>query len=360
MALEVRLDVTDSLPLDDRAFAVYGEPRQASVLLVSAGDRYLLDTLETPSAAQLSEVVKMTPEEAASDEVTSQLQAGRYDLVIFDNVSPATPPAANALYFGALPPGEAFKNPRTVESPVILDWDITHPLLQYIRDLNLIRILKAQVVDLPPGSTTLIESNLGPLAFVAPREGGYTDTVISFSLLDGNSFNTDWPIRYFSFPLFLYNSLRVLGNARESAGDEIHRPGQPVIIRAQALTSRLEVMGPDGKVEKLDRNPQGTFVYPATAQTGLYQATDETGKRIRGFSVNLFDPRESDLAPRGMVPEGTPAARAEDYRIKIGFTPVEGTRRTTPVIKDWWKPLALLALGVILFEWYIYNRRVYI
>ncbi len=78
------------------------------------------------------------------------------------------------------------------------------------------------------------------------------------------------------------------------------------------------------------------------------------------FAVNLFDFRESDLAPRGLVPEGTPASTAESYKIKIGYTPVTGTQKPAKVQKDIWWYFALLVLGVLLVEWYVYNRRVYI
>ena len=43
--------------------------------------------------------------------------------------------------------------------------------MQYLRDLPTVAILKAIGVKPPAGSTVLIDSNLGPLAFVAPREG---------------------------------------------------------------------------------------------------------------------------------------------------------------------------------------------
>jgi hypothetical protein len=59
---------------------------------------------------------------------------------------------------------------------VILDWDVAHPLMQFIRDLSTVAILKAIAVEPPVGSTVLIESNQGPLAFVVPREG-YSDAV---------------------------------------------------------------------------------------------------------------------------------------------------------------------------------------
>ena len=48
-----------------------------------------------------------------------------------------TPPEANALYFGVLPPGPAYEKSKEVENPAILDVNASHPLMQYIRDLSL-------------------------------------------------------------------------------------------------------------------------------------------------------------------------------------------------------------------------------
>ena len=88
---------------------------------------------------------------------------------------------------------------------------------------------------------------------------------------------------------------------------------------------------------------------PAGSPTGLLP-----------FAVNLFDFRESDLAPRGLVPDGVPESQAEAYKIKIGYNPVVGTQQTQDKQQDWWKWFACAALGVLLVEWYIYNKRVYI
>ncbi|HEX8203463.1 MAG TPA: BatA and WFA domain-containing protein [Isosphaeraceae bacterium] len=357
---EVRLDAADALATDNRAFALIGQARKAQVLLVTAGNRYLREALETPAAALVADVATATPEQAAAEAVARDLAAGRYDLVIYDRVRPDRPPAANTLTFGALPAGRTFAAPKPVQGPVILDWDVAHPLLQYIRDLSLVRILRAEVVEPPPGASVLIESDQGPLAFVVPREG-FSDAVVTFPLLSGQEINTDW-YRIYSFPLFLYNSLRVLGNAREAAGDEVHRPGQPVVVRADAVTESIAVVPPPGPgraSETLKRTPQGTFVYNHADAAGIYHA--RWGRDASSaFVVNLFDPRESDLAPRGLVPEGVPPDRAEAYTIKIGHSPVAGVRRTAPARQEGWKLLALLALGVVLLEWYVYNRRVYI
>ena len=88
------------------------------------------------------------------------------------------------------------------------------------------------------------------------------------------------------------------------------------------------------------RTPQGTFVYNQADTTGLYHARWEPDGLLP-FAVNLFDFRESDLAPRGLVPEGVPESQAEAYKIKIGYNPVAGTQQAQDVQQDWWKYLAV-------------------
>jgi hypothetical protein len=181
---EVRLTVQDALALDNRAFTVVGTTRKAQVLAITPGNRYLVDTLKTPSAVERAEITVLTPEEAKGEAIVRDLKGGRYDLVIYDGVKPDAPPEANALYFGQLPPGAAYEKPKEVAQPVILDWDIGHPIMQYIRDLSLVYIAAARVVELPLGAKSLIDSNQGPLAFQAPREG-FTDVVVTFPLIEG-------------------------------------------------------------------------------------------------------------------------------------------------------------------------------
>jgi hypothetical protein len=356
--LEVKLSVQDALEVDNRAFAIVGNARKAQILAITNGNRYLLDAFNTPIASERALVRVATPEEAKGEELAREVRGGRYDLVIYDGVSPETPPEANALYFGALPPGPAYAKSKSIEQPVILDWNISHPLMQYIRDLSLVFVAKANVVELPPGATSLIESNQGPLAFVIAREG-FTDTVVMFPLLDGATPNTTW-FRYISFPLFLLNGVQAMGNIREGTGEGYAAPSRPVILRPETSGKDIRVTSADGRsVEDLKRSPQGTFVYTQGNTTGLYHAR-WAPDGILPFAVNLFDFRESDLAPRGLVPVGVPDSQAESYKIKIGASPVAGTQRPKDVSHDWWKYLAGAVLVVLLIEWYIYNKRVYI
>ena len=131
------------------------------------------------------------------------------------------------------------------------------------------------------------------------------------------------------------------------------------MLHAETIGKEIAVDSADRAGVKVPRSPQGTFIYNNAEKTGVYLARWEPGGRLP-FSVNLFDPRESDLAPRGLPPEGVPEGQAEAYKIKIGYNPVTGTRKPPDVTKDIWWYFALLVLGVLLVEWYVYNRRVYI
>jgi hypothetical protein len=357
-AYEVRLTVNDALAVDNRAYTVVGTTRKAQVLAITEGNRYLSDTLKTPSAAERADVTVLTPEEAKQPPVVRDLKGSRYDLVIFDGIKPDFPPAANALYFGVFPPGESFAKPKELKQPVILDWDIAHPLMQYVRDLSLVYVARANVVDLPVGAKSLIDGNGGSLAFVVPREG-YADAIVTFPLMDGTAPNTTW-FRYISFPLFILNSIQALGNVREGAGDEVAEPGRPVVLHPETTSTSIKVAPlHGGSPEVLTRSPQGGFVYNNANKPGVYVAQWDLAGTLP-FAVNLFDARESDLASRGLVPDGAPESLQESYKIKIGASPVTGTPKPPAVKKDVWWYLALLALGVLLLEWYVYNRRVYI
>lgn len=355
--LTVELVAEDALPVDNRAYTLIGNARKAQVLIVTPGNnRYLTETLSTPASKALADVVVAKPEESASEPLSREIASGRFDLVIYDGARPKDPPEANALYFGTLPPGAAYDNPKVLESPTILDWDVAHPLMQYIRDLRIVAVVKALGVEPPQGAKVLIESDQGPLAFIVPR-GGFSDAVVTFGLVEGGNFNTTWPLKI-SFPLFLYNALQTLGNAKEMSAADFQRPGEPITLRAAPLIDELEVIPPDSKPRKLARNPQGAFVYNEAEALGLYQVSWKGGESA--FAVNLFDPRESDLATRGIPPKGASETEAEAYKIKIGNTPVEVAAKAVPSHFGWWKPFAALALAVVLAEWYIYNRRVYL
>ncbi len=178
------------------------------------------------------------------------------------------------------------------------------------------------------GAKSLIDSNQGSLAFIVPREG-YTDTVVTFPLMDGANPNTTW-FRFISFPLFVLNALQALGNMREGTGDEIAEPGEPIVLHPETPSKTITVapLG-GGTVETVTRSPQGSFVFNRADKTGVYMAQWEKDGRLP-FAVNLFDVRESDVATRGIAPDGTPdalARKATRSRSGIALSPERRSRR---------------------------------
>ncbi|HLJ97781.1 MAG TPA: hypothetical protein VKU02_31760, partial [Gemmataceae bacterium] len=69
------------------------------------------------------------------------------------------------------------------------------------------------------------------------------------------------------------------------------------------------------------------------------------GEWQRSFAVNLLDADESNIEPRTAIHIG-----AEQV--------VSDQERRQP--RELWKWFVLLALGLLVAEWYIYNRRVYV
>jgi hypothetical protein len=66
----------------------------------------------------------------------------------------------------------------------------------------------------------------------------------------------------------------------------------------------------------------------------------------RSFAVNLLDSDESNIEPRTSV--------------QIGVDKITSKDRDRDQPRELWKWFVLIALGFLLVEWYIYNRRVYV
>ncbi|HEV3418567.1 MAG TPA: hypothetical protein VG056_17220, partial [Pirellulales bacterium] len=232
--------------------------------------------------------------------------------------------------------------------PQIIDTDRSHPIMQGI-ELGDVEVLEGRPLKAPPGATRLIDSNKGMLMAISPREG-FEDAVLAIDLLKtdehGETYaNTNWPIKL-SFPVFVSNLLQYFGRNQQASAGASYHPGQPVVLRSDSA-GPLVVRTPAGSSVEVPRSRQSTFSFAQTDQLGVYEVR-EGGKTTQQFAVNLFDSKESDIR-----------SRTEGW-VKIGFVEVTAHSRWEPARREIWKFLLVLALGVLLFEWYIYNRRVYL
>lgn len=349
--LRLEIQQPDHLALDNRALATVNPRRIAKVLLVTPRNDALQTALETPFAQQLAQVQTATPEILQTEPYQKQAEAGAYDLIVYDQCAPPQMPRCNTYSIGRIPPDSRWSAAaEPVELPQIIDSDRAHPLMRFVELGNLKWIVNARPLSLPTGGTVLIDSHRGVLLAVAPREG-FEDLVQAFEIVgqdaQGQRYaNTDWPIRT-SFPVFLGNVLMYLGGASPEAAQAIAQPGQPITLRTSSPQDTVQVDDPSGQTTRLQRGPQNTFVYGGTQSVGIYSVREGNSRDVgQRFAVNLFDAVESDLHPQ--------------QAIQIQYEEIPGKAQLETTRREAWKMLLLGALAVLVVEWYIYNRRVYI
>ncbi len=368
--------VGDDLPLDDTAWFAVNVPRKAKVLLVTPGNDYLSKAFGTQQSQRLCDLTVQPPDYLSGDEYRALAQAGVHDLVIFDRCLPAekedndktpTPlPECNTLFIGAVPKlalwgWEAEKPwpPQGVVLPKIIDIARTHPLMHLI-ELDDVLIASGIPLKTPAGGTALIDT-LGsrkkiddegyegvqaPLLAVAAREG-HEDAIMSFSIVDKEGANTNWMQRR-SFPAFLYNVLKYLGGGHAVSDAGVVRPGDRLELKIDTAAEKLYVFAPEDRSgQEILPSRQAIYRLTGLEKLGPYELREPTGAAVGRFAVNLFDSRESDLRP------------VDEIDFQWGEA-LQAEATFEPERKETWKWLLLLALVVLIFEWYIYNRRVYL
>jgi len=194
----------------------------------------------------------------------------------------------------------------------------------------------------------LIEAQGGPLLFVAERPEGRL-AVLTFDLHD-----SDLPLQI-AFPILTANLVDWLlspsfplpagggwGGGRLPA---TVRPGDPIPIQLDPEAAEILVTAPDGTRYTLPIG-EGVPVFAATDQLGIYlvEQLDQSDTVLQSavLSVNLFDEAESNIAPRGVIRVG-PA--------EVGSATWEEEGR-----REFWPWLAGAALGVLVVEWWAYQR----
>ncbi len=348
--LELRVNSTDTLAVDDHAWTVINRPEPQRVLFISKGNDALERAFESDAAAELAEIELADPAHMDTEEFKTAAAGGLYNLIIFDECRPKTLPACNTLFINALPPDGRWKLGEKITTGVqIIDTETTHPLMSLL-DLSDVAIYHATVVQRPSGGVNLIDAAEGPVFAIAPRDG-FEDAVLGFSLglieEEGQLWsNTDWPTRW-SYPVFIKEMLTYLGGAEADNSSSSIPPGRTYQLRGASLGDELTVVDPSKQKQTVRRNRQNQYEFTDTREVGIYQIFDGD-ELVQQFAVNLFDSAESD---NRTLP---------DVTVQLGHVEVTAGTSWQPTRREIWKWLVALGLVVLLLEWYIYNRRVYL
>jgi Ca-activated chloride channel family protein len=284
----------------------------------------------------LQQIFSAFPMLTAFRAAPGDLPQERFDLVVLDGWLPERLPDTNLLVIN--PPastelfavGEKFASTRFVRQA-------DDPILSFV-DFEEVAVREATLVQTPGWAKLLVEAEGGPL-FVAGTSDERRVAVLAFDL-----HASDLPLRI-DFPILISNLLQWYSPSQPFDAADSLRPGQPVVIRAQAATNSYRITLPDGSAQSF---PVGdtSLSFAATTQLGIYSVELLSGADVEtsaGFAVNLFSLEESRIAPADTITVGQTQVSSKGERDEYGQ-------------RELWPWLAAAALAILLVEWWVYHR----
>lgn len=344
----------DLLPTDNRAWIVVPPARRLSVALVSRGNLFLVTALQ---GLPLSRLVQFTPEQYRSASASGEMSA--FDVVVFDRWLPTVDgapglPAGRFLVLGAIPAPLAEEPGSEPRPAVVLDWPRDHPLMRLLL-LDRLQILRLPRLVVPEetGASVLAETDRGP-AILEISRAQTRAVVVPFDVGESS-----WPLDV-SFVVFTAASINYVGQEGGvfgASGDSL-RPGSVLTDRVPVGASSVRIQPPEGE-RRAEVVPaeDGRIAFGPIRRAGLYSAswvgpaaagdTTDGSRVVRTYAANLLDPAESDIGAAPLLRitgQETPATQADETEAPVRL----------------WPWAILLALAVLMLEWYIYNRKVQI
>lgn len=315
----------DLLTVDNTAWTVARAAIGRRVLLISEDNLFLEQVLRSLPGVS---VFKTRPD--------AGLPAETFDLYVYDQAVPRQPPPGDVLLIGP-PVGVPgwFGVAGEVRGPPPLEAETTDDRMVFV-DFDAVNIGRTQDLRGVSWGDVLLRAGDTPL-IVAGDRGGRQIVIFGFALRD-----TDLQLNI-AFPILMSNLMAWFSpvgsivNAAPAVGDV-------VLIQPPLEADAVRVTRPDG-VERTLPVDADQIVYTDTSLPGVYRLEIFSGGTLlqaQPFAVNLFDPLESDIAPRDVSLSGTPVLvqRADE----------QGQFEVWPL-------LAALALAVLMLEWWIYHRR---
>lgn len=324
----------DELPADNRAYALLPERRRAKILVVSGGNTYLEAALLLD---EYLDVTLMSPRDylAKAGEVKGEV-------IIFDGVTPATPPRAHAIYLDPRGPGSPVKVDAELKGPGFDRIERKHPIVRWtaLDDVNIARGHKL----VPEANDKVVGASDAGAILVAGARGGFKFVALGFDIRE-----SDLPLRV-AWPLLLLNSINYF--LEEDANYiSSFRTGEVFRIPLVTESPRAELLLPDRRKELVPVF-EGRAVYLGT-QAGFYELSAPDAKPGAGggaeagkasFAANLLDRDESTLVPTTeLVVDGQKASAVEGFTV--------GVRR------ELWIYLLIAAVLLTTIEWATYHRR---
>lgn len=318
-------NIPDYLDLDDTAWATYNPVAAQRAIIFSSGNRFLEQGLNSFPDWKVSR-----------GSLDTGIPTDPFDLYVFDGWLPSKLPDANLLIID--PPSDTplfqvgAKTDKTKITSVLAD----DPRTRYLK-FNDVNIREFKTISAGNWAQPLVSAEGGPLILA-----GTVDTrrvaLITFALRD-----SDLPLKI-AWPILLANLTSWYKQPRAISLDGNVQPGQAISIQPIPDSTTVRVNRPDGATTTFTVN-QPLIVYADTPLSGIYTVDIYRGSQIvqqEAFAVNLFDQDESNIAVR------TPT---------FGSTKLTVAAQEEVGQREFWPWIALVALLILIVEWWVYHRR---
>jgi Ca-activated chloride channel homolog len=239
------------------------------------------------------------------------------DVWVFDGWLPGDAPAKPALIVG--PPATSWLGTTSAGGPAST-WQASgsHPLLDGV-DGALVRIDAVRRLSSPRLRAVVVSESGAPV--VSAGDGLVRIVVLGFALAESNLAMSP------AFPVLIGNAIDWLG--RPDRGR--HREPGPVVLARDTV----RLVSPNGQMIPL--TTMGDAKVATLDRPGVYLAESTGAPRV--FTVSLGHPERSDLLVSSIQTDSdTRAAVAQ------------------PI--SWWRIAAWIALGLVVVEWFSWQRRV--
>jgi len=383
---------TDALESDNRAWLVVPPAKRMSVAVVTRGNLFITAALKGLPLARLEQ---FSPPEFEA--ILKSGKAGEFDVVVLDAWMPTLGksevglPPGRYVVLGEVPTGAGLIDKGKGPPSIFMDWSRQHPVMRNVT-LDPVVIAESRVIAVqsrtesaPAGTTTptpggdpagktgadaaadppdqpLVESPGASLVIAETDQGpgivestgqDWRAVVVPFDVAKSN-----WPFDV-SFVVFLASAVDYIGGGQGGASglDRLVHPGEVISARLPAGAENARAKAPDGREEPIVVAADGRAVFGPVRSLGVYEISwsgvagpgdrVDGGRAVRPYAADLLDAKESDIGASDelMLATGS-VARLQQQRSNL----------TTTL----WPYFVLGALGLVMLEWFVYNRKVHV
>ena len=143
----------------------------------------------------------------------------------------------------------------------------------------------------------------------------------------------------------MQNAIQFLASNAAMGGARSLSPGQPVTLPVPDDAGAIIITRPDGTNDTIPAAGHQMIHYARTRRVGTYRVQPGVeGSAV--FAVNLFNATESRVAPAP--------------KLTIGIERVQARAGTIEVNEPAWPYFLVAILALLLLEWVVYNKRVFV